>query len=138
MTKLKPQLLALRPGTRVVSHYFTLEDWEPDETIRVEDRTGYLWVVPADVRGTWTLTRADDVLRVTIEQERQKIALRGERAGFAVPVIGTRLRGTEITFTAFDADGDARQFRGRVDGGRMAGDSEVHGVKRARWSAARE
>ena len=51
MTKLKPRLLGLKPGTRVVSHHFILGEWEPDETVRVEDRTGYLWVVPADVRG---------------------------------------------------------------------------------------
>jgi SAM-dependent methyltransferase len=138
MTRLKPQLLALKPGTRVVSHYFTLGDWKPDETISVEDRTGHLWVVPADVAGTWQLARGDDAFRIAIRQDHQQISIRGTRAGFDVPVIGTRLRGTEITFTAFDSDGDARQYRGRVDGNRMRGDSEVQGVKRAAWSAARE
>ena len=52
MDRLKPRLLALRPGTRVVSHHFTLGDWEPDETIRVEGRTAHLWIVPRRWRAT--------------------------------------------------------------------------------------
>jgi precorrin-6B methylase 2 len=138
MSKLKPKLLALKPGTRVVSHFFTLEDWEPDEMIRVEDRTGYLWVVPADVSGTWTLTAPGDSLKVTIEQVRQRITAHAEREGRSVPVIGTRLRGTEISFVSFDDNGDTRQYRGRVDGGRMSGDSDSHGDRPLRWSAARD
>jgi SAM-dependent methyltransferase len=137
MTKLKPQLLGLKPGTRVVSHFFTLGDWEPDETIRVDDRTGHLWVVPADVRGTWKVRTADDVLEVTLTQDHQRLEARGVREGREVPVLSPRLRGTEITFVAFDADGDTRQYRGRIEGARMSGDSDVHGYERARWTAAR-
>jgi SAM-dependent methyltransferase len=138
MTKLKPRLLALKPGTRVVSHFFTLGDWQPDETIRVHDRTGHLWVVPADVAGTWTVMRGADALRIMIRQDHQQLSIRGERAGFESPVIGARLRGTEITFVAFDADGDARQYRGRVAGARMSGESDVQGFRREGWSAARD
>jgi SAM-dependent methyltransferase len=138
MTKLKPRLAGLKPGTRVVSHHFTLEEWEPDETVRVEDRSGYLWVVPADVRGAWTVTTADDALRVTIEQAHQRLTARGERGGKAVPVLAPRLRGTEISFATFDADGSARQYRGRVEAGRMSGDSDSQGVRRLRWSATRD
>jgi SAM-dependent methyltransferase len=138
MSKLKPRLAALKPGTRVVSHHFTLGEWEPDETIRVEDRTGYLWVVPADVRGVWTVRTAGDTLKVTIGQTHQRLTTRGERAGWAVPVIGARLRGTEIGFTSFDADGNARHYRGRVDAGRMSGDSDVHGFQPLRWAATRD
>jgi SAM-dependent methyltransferase len=138
MTKLKPRLLGLRPGTRVASHQFTLDDWAPDETIRVEDRTGHLWVVPADVRGTWSVQRGDDVLKLTIEQTHQRLATRGARAGREVHVIGARLRGTEIGFVSFDPDGSVRHFRGRVDGRRMSGDSDGHGVPTMHWSATRD
>jgi SAM-dependent methyltransferase len=141
MTKLKPRLLGLKPGTRVVSHYFTLGDWEPDETVRVEERSGFLWVVPADVRGTWTVTTAGDALKVTIEQSHQRLAARAERAGRSLPVLAPRLRGTRIDFATFDADGSARHYRGRVEGGRMSGDSvvqgDVHGVRPRPWSATR-
>lgn len=138
MTKLKPRLLALRPGTRVVSHHFTLEDWEPDEVIRVEGRTGYLWVVPADARGGWTVEVPGNSLRLRIEQVHQSLTIRGERNGRPVNVVGARLRGTEIRFTSFDADGGARHFRGEIAAGRMTGDSEGQEVQPLRWSAARD
>jgi precorrin-6B methylase 2 len=138
MSRLKPRLLTLKPGTRVVSHFFTLEEWEPDETIRVEDRTAHLWVVPADVRGVWTVRTGEDLLKVTIEQVRQRIELRGERAGREVPMIGARLRGTEIAFTSFDADGDVRHYHGQVAGARMSGESGSQGVAPVRWSATRD
>lgn len=138
MTRLKPRLLALKPGTRVVSHFFTLDEWEPDETIRVDDRTAHLWVVPADVRGAWMVRTGDDALKVTVEQARQRIALRGERAGRSVPVIGARLRGTEIGFASFDPDGSVRHYRGRIEGTRMSGESDGPGIASVRWSATRD
>ena len=49
--RLRPTLLKMRPGTRVVSHAFNMEDWPPDEVSRAEDRTAYLWIVPAPVEG---------------------------------------------------------------------------------------
>lgn len=137
MTRLKPVLLGLKPGTRVVSHHFTLEDWEPDETIRVENRTGYLWVVPADVRGTWMVDLPGDALTIRIEQAQQQLRTSGERRGRAVPVIGARLRGTEIEFASFDPDGASRQFRGRLEGNRMTGESMGQGIASRNWTATR-
>ena len=137
MTRLKPVLLGLKPGTRVVSHHFTLEDWEPDETLRVENRTGYLWVVPADVRGAWTVELPGDTLAVRIDQTHQQLRTTGERGGKAVPVIGARLRGTEIEFSSFDPDGASRQFRGRLEGNRIIGSSSGQGVPAKAWTATR-
>jgi SAM-dependent methyltransferase len=138
MSRLKPRLLALRPGTRVISHQFTLEDWAPDEVVRTEDRNGYLWVVPADLRGAWTLAAGSDRLRLQVEQKHQALSIRGERAGKPVNVIGARLRGTEIRFTSFDPDGGARHYQGVVEGGRMRGDSEGIDLPAMRWSATRD
>jgi SAM-dependent methyltransferase len=137
MTRLKPRLLALKPGTRIVSHQFTLDDWEPDESIRSEGRMGYLWVVPGNVAGTWTIDGPGDALRIEITQKYQSLTLRGERAGKPVAVIGGRLRGNEISFSSFDADGTSRHFRGRVSGSRMDGESERDGTKPLRWRATR-
>ena len=137
MTKLKPRLLSLSPGTRVVSHHFTLEDWEPDEVIRTEGRTGYLWVVPADVRGTWSVDVPGNALRIRIEQLHQSLTIRGERMGKAVNVVGARQRGTEIRFTSFDVDGGARHFGGRIKAGQMSGESEGQEVRPLRWRASR-
>ncbi len=138
MTRLKPRLLAQKPGLRVVSHQFTLEDWEPDESVRVEGRNGHLWVVPADVRGNWKVSLAGDQFVVRIGQKYQMLSTTGERAGRPVNVIGSRLRGTEIGFTAFDRDGYSRRFEGRVDGSRMSGESTREGAAAVGWTAARE
>jgi len=138
MTRLKPRLLELAAGTRIVSHNFTLDDWEADETIRVEGRTAHLWVVPASLAGTWSveLPGAEGfVLRVG--QRYQALTTSGERGGRTVPVIGANLRGTEIRFTAFDRDGASRHFTGRVEGARMSGDSAGDGVASLRWTAIR-
>ena len=135
MTRLKPRLLALRPGTRVVSHHFTLDDWPADETIRVEERTAHLWVVPATVRGRWSVELPGESFVLSFEQRFQALDSSGERAGRKVPVIGARLRGAEIRFTAFDRDGSARHYQGTVQGKRMAGESRGEGLKALAWSA---
>jgi SAM-dependent methyltransferase len=135
MERLKPRLLALKPGTRVVSHHFTLGDWEPDEVVKVEERTGYLWVVPAAVEGRWWVSVGQDEFFMRVQQRHQAIQTEGERAGKPLPVIGARLRGTEIRFTSFDMDGAVRHFQGRVDGARLVGESE--GAEPRRWSAVR-
>lgn len=135
MSRLKPRLLELRPGTRVVSHSFTLEDWEPDETIRVEGRTAHLWVVPASVRGAWSVDLAGQAFALRVDQRYQELTTSGERAGKPLAVIGARLRGTEIRFTSFDRDGSSRQFTGTVDGPRMSGDSQGEGLAPLSWSA---
>ena len=54
--KLRPKILEMRPGTRVVSHAFNMEDWEPDQTATVDGRDAYLWIVPAKVAGHWKLS----------------------------------------------------------------------------------
>ena len=138
MTLLKPRLMALKPGVRVVSHQFTLEDWEADETIRVEGRTGYLWVVPAPVRGSWRLSIAGDELRLRIEQKFQELSTKASRAGRPVNVVGARLRGSELSFTSFDRDGNSRHYRGRVDGARMQGLATGEGGANVRWTAVRD
>ncbi len=61
--QLRPRLLALAPGTRIVSHDWDLGDWSPDRTVRVEvpdkavgrDKFSrvHLWRVPAQVQGLW-------------------------------------------------------------------------------------
>ena len=61
--KLRPKILNLKPGTRIVSNTFTMEDWMADETERVEGCTSWctalFWIVPAKVAGTWKLPQGD-------------------------------------------------------------------------------
>src|SRR5215510_11376091 len=71
--KLRPQLLQMRPGTRIVSHSFTMEDWEPDETSSMDGRRAYFWLVPAPVMGGWTLDLGTEKHELSLEQKFQKV-----------------------------------------------------------------
>src|SRR6266403_1844133 len=94
--KLRPQLLSMRPGTRVVSHSFTMEDWEADEISTMDGRRAYFWVVPANVMGTWALDAGGAKAELALEQTFQKVngtvALGGVQGGLRE----ARLRGANI------------------------------------------
>jgi hypothetical protein len=138
MERLKPRFLALTPGTRIVSHQFDMGDWEPDEKIEAEGRKAYLWVVPAAVEGEWDVRIAGQDFRLHLERQHQKLSGSSERDGKKAPVIGARLRGTEIRFNAFDRDGTSRSYVGRVEGRRLVGEThDGAGAKAMAWSATR-
>src|SRR6266850_208562 len=71
--KLRPQLLAMRPGTRVTSHSFSMEDWEADETSSVDGRRAYFWVIPAIVQGGWMLEAGGQKAEFGLGQQVQKM-----------------------------------------------------------------
>ena len=111
--KLRPKILDLTPGTRIVSNSFTMEDWEADETATVTDNcvswcTALLWIVPAKVTGTWSSPQGDLVL----DQKFQMVT--GTYGG--KPVSDGRLRGDQLTFTV----GGTKQSA-RVNGNSMQG-----------------
>ncbi|MGH8189172.1 MAG: class I SAM-dependent methyltransferase [Steroidobacteraceae bacterium] len=100
--KLRPTILQMKPGTRVVSNTFKMGDWDPDEFVDSElgNTRGYLWIVPAQVEGTWTFkeTGGDDSFRLQLEQRHQEI--KGHLLGSArdTSVRAAKLRGTEVEF----------------------------------------
>lgn len=108
------RVLAMRPGTRVTSHQFTMGEWEGDEQADIDYRTAYLWIVPARVGGTWALREANGTTTpVVLTQNFQKIGGAG--------VTNASLRGEEIRFTHTDAKGATRTFTGKVSGNQMTG-----------------
>jgi precorrin-6B methylase 2 len=121
--KLRPTILDMKPGTRVVSHAFTMSEWEADQTESVEGRTAYMWIVPAKVAGNWRIEGAGDLV---LKQTFQKIE--GTLGG--KPITGASLRGDAIRFSA-----DGRDYSGRVSNGSMEG--SVTGATAGKWSAAR-
>jgi hypothetical protein len=135
--KLRPQLLAMRPGTRVVSHSFNMDDWDPDEVSTLDGRRAYFWVVPANVMGTWTLESAGERLEISLEQKYQKIdgtvALGATQAGLREP----RLRGFHIGFAFVDNNGVRRDYTGRVTGSRMEGSWRAESGAEGRWVATK-
>ena len=137
--KLRPQILAMRPGTRVVSHSFTMDDWEADEISSFDGRRAYYWVVPASVAGGWVLEAAGAKSELTLEQRYQKIegqvtVAPSMQAGLREP----KLSGTRISFAIVDHAGVRRDFTGTVTGNRMEGGFRADNGTEGRWSAAKK
>jgi hypothetical protein len=128
--KLRPKILDLKPGTRIVSNTFDMAEWKPDETGSPSEAcsgycTAYLWIVPAKVNGTWKLPQGE----LTLKQTFQMISGTLKSGNVATPVNG-KLNGEQITFTAGGA-----QYTGRVTGNSIEG--TVKGGKNGHWSATR-
>jgi SAM-dependent methyltransferase len=121
--KLRPTILNMKPGTRVVSHAFTMGDWEPDQTESVEGRTAYLWIVPAKVDGNWRIEGNGDLI---LKQTFQK--LEGAAGGKAIN--NASLRGDVISFSV-----EGREYSGKIRGERMEG--TLKGGTADKWSATR-
>ncbi len=137
MLQLRPRLLALKAGTRVVSHQFTLGDWEPDEQAMAEGRSAYLWIVPARVEGSWQVALGGETYALRLEQTHQMLRGGAEVRGKSWPLFAARLRGAKIRFAFVDHNGDPRSFTGRVAGDAMQGRSSAHGQPDLPWSARR-
>jgi len=125
--KLRPTILNLKPGTRVVSNTFTMEDWEADETATVSDGctswcTALLWIVPAKVEGTWTMPAGE----LTLTQTFQKLSGTMRNGANTVPITEGKMRGDEITFKA-----GGTTYTGRVSG------NSIKGTTPNGWSATK-
>jgi precorrin-6B methylase 2 len=136
--KLRPTILAMKPGTRVVSHSFTMEDWEADEISSMDGRRAYFWVVPANVNGGWTLESGTEKKDLSFEQRFQKIegtvGLGLTQGGLRAP----RLSGFNISFAWVDEKGALRHYTGRVTGGRMEGSWRSDSGTEGRWTATKK
>ena len=130
--KLRPTILKMKPGTRVVSNTFMMGDWEPDD--RVEAPPGCssfckasLWIVPAQVEGTWRMGESELVL----EQKYQAISGRLKTGNVIAPVANGRMSGDRIAFSA-----GGTQYTGTVAGNDIDGASKAGGAE-AKWQASR-
>ncbi len=116
------RILAMRPGTRVTAHQFNMRDWDPDETAEVESRDAHLWIVPARVGGTWSLSESGGLnASVNLVQSFQKIGGELTQGAHRQPLLGATLRGEEIRFAFNDDKGLTRRFTGRVSGQQLSG-----------------
>jgi hypothetical protein len=136
--KLRPTILSMRPGTRVVSHSFSMEDWEADEISSVDGRRAYFWVVPANVNGAWNLDAAGQKVEMTFEQTFQKINGTVKLGPIDGGLRQPRLRGFNIAFGYVDPAGVQREFTGRVAGGRMEGSWRDDKGAEGRWTATKK
>jgi hypothetical protein len=140
--RLRPQILALRPGTRVVAHAFNMEDWEPDEVSDVDGRRTFLWVVPASVGGRWTIELlaggASEKLELNLEQRFQRLEGNVHLGPVSAGLREARLSGFNVAFAYVDNKGVRRNFTGRVAGAQMEGGFRTDNGEEGRWTAARK
>ncbi len=139
--KLRPKLLDMRPGTRIVSHAFNMEDWEPDQTADVEYRNAYLWIVPAKVAGVWRFTNpagsGQETVDVQLLQKFQKIGGAARRNGTEMPLSDGRLSGDRISFAFTDGNGVKREYSGKVNGDRIEGTTKLQSGASVPFTATR-
>ena len=123
--KLRPKILDLKPGTRVVSHAFDMGEWKPDRTETVEGRTAYLWIVPAKVAGVWQMSQGE----LTLKQAFQAVEGTLRTANGTAPIRNGMLRGDQLSFSSGGAN-----YTGRVSGSRIEG--TVKGSASGSWNAS--
>jgi precorrin-6B methylase 2 len=145
--QLRPKLLdELRPGARVVSHAFGMGDWEPDQTVAVEHRgqsfTLYLWIVPAQVEGTWTGTlrtsMGEQPYALELRQQHQRVEGMLVVNGQRLPLLEARLVGDQLDFLAGGGAGKTLRLSARLEGDRLEGQL-LDGAGRVHpWSGHRQ
>lgn len=115
--RLRPTLLKMKPGTRVVSHSFLMDDWRPDDSSVSTDGAAYLWIIPADVSGRWTFKqqRGADSFEVHLAQTFQKL---DGTAGQGEELTNAELRGTQLELMFSEGDVHTR-LKGQVQGNRI-------------------
>jgi SAM-dependent methyltransferase len=126
--RLRPALLNLKPGTRLVSNTFTMGEWVDDETATLGGPnctawcTAHLWIVPAKVAGTWQLGKDELKLDQTFQMVSGTL-----KTGAGSAAVTGKLNGDQITFKAGDTE-----YTGKVSGEAMEGAS-----KAGNWKATR-
>jgi precorrin-6B methylase 2 len=126
--KLRPKILDLKPGTRIVANSFNMEDWEADETQTIEDNctswcTALLWIVPAKVEGSWQMPQGELKLTQTFQNVTGTLGTQAISEG--------KLQGDQITFKAAGVT-----YTGKVEGAAMKGTST--GTNGTSWTATRK
>ena len=127
--KLRPKILDLKPGTRIVSNSFTMGEWASDESASVGGEcdhwcTALLWIVPAKVEGTWQLPQGE----LTLKQTFQMLSGTLNTGNSASEITNAKMIGDQIVFTAA-----GQQYTGRVNGNVMEGKSGS-----GSWKATRQ
>ena len=140
--KLRPTLMKLKPGTRLVTHAFSMGGWQPDETSRAGGANAYLWLVPANVSGQWQLSYPQGGKQLsqamTVERQRYQFPEGTVVLGSAdTSLRDARVIGDRVRFAFTGTDGVLRTFDGKVNGGRIDGQVS-DGHKSEKFSATRK
>lgn len=126
--KLRPSLLEkLEPGSRIVSHDFSMDDWKADKHIRENDHSVYFWVIPARVEGTWSWKAGGERFEMMARQKFQDIYLTILSDDSSFKVENNLLSGSRISFTATDSSTQKKYvYSGQVEEGKIEGIVQIH------------
>jgi hypothetical protein len=122
--QLRPTILAMRPGTRVLSNTFSMGDWEPDQVIRVGSNTGYFWTVPAVAAGQWTVQGLDGrgTVLLQLTQRHQRVGGTLTWGSQVQPLLGARMDGAHLHFSYVNTDGQLQVVQLQVQGQTLSGE----------------
>ena len=128
--QLRPTILKMKPGTRVVSHDFDMVEWEPDAVTQTARSKAMMWVVPADVAGNWTFEPAQGAaFNVRLDQIFQRIGGVRRMGGQEQALVGAQLQADRLSFQYVAADQSIHTVRATVQGNRMQGEDISLGHK---------
>ena len=114
--QLRPKILDLRPGTRIVSHAFTMGDWEPDARSVADGLEIFYWVVPENIEGRWLFVGRDGDFTADLSQTFQKVSGRATGENNASFSLRGKLEG-DVVHLYISQDGQTPQrYTGRVEG----------------------
>ena len=133
--KLRPSLLEkLKPGSRIVSHDFGMDEWRPDQQHgRLDNHAVLLWIVPDKVEGTWNWNLAGNEFNMKINQKFQKVKIYLTSEDRILKVEDSLLSGKRISFVAYDnLDSTKFIFSGQVEHGKIEGIVQIHNG-RTKW-----
>ena len=120
--QLRPTILKMKPGTRVVSHDFDMVEWEPDAITQTARSRAMMWVVPADVAGNWTFQPSNGApFGVRLEQVFQRIGGVRRFGGLEQALVGAQLQADRLSFQYVAADQSIHTVKATVQGNRMQG-----------------
>ncbi|MBX6392384.1 MAG: methyltransferase domain-containing protein [Burkholderiales bacterium] len=137
--RLRPALLGLAPGTRLVSQSFGMGDWRPDAQVVRDGRSAFFWAVPADVQGEWWVEYADGApwQRWHLRQRYQYVEGEVHSSEGCARLRAGRLRGAAMEFVLGRLGAGRRHYRGQVAGDSMRGICMMPDGSCRAWSAAR-
>ena len=128
--QLRPTILTMKPGTRVVSHAWDMGEWEPDALQRLGDSEAFLWIVPARVEGRWVVRDAAGFFsgELSLTQRFQRVGGTLTQRASVQPLLGAYVEADILGFTFVGLDGGIRSVRARVDGNTFAGSLRFAGT----------
>jgi hypothetical protein len=131
--RLRPTLLDMPPGTRIVSHAFSMQEWEPDQTSTAGAGSAFMWIVPAKVAGEWDIKGMEGAAqgKLKLHQSFQQVGGTLTVAGVTQPLLGAHLRADKLSFRFLGSDNVMQSIEVTVSGGKFSGLHKAYGTSKS-------